>query len=274
MLPGEPCSHVNREMYGCDNPVAFITGSTADRVGRRIAEYFLAAGFRVVVHAHHAEASRIESLQQLSNGRADLLLQGSVDDAACVEGWTSAIWAALGRCDVVVNSAAIWDPIPLEKITPADFQRYLNVNALGTALVCQKFGLALAKQSSGGAIINIGDWAIKRPYRDFAAYFPSKAAVKAITESMAVELATRNPRVRVNAILPGPVKLAEGITDARRQQIVNECLLKREGSADDVAHAAVFLATSPFVTGVSLPIDGGRSIYAGPAADPVAHPDA
>jgi pteridine reductase len=121
--------------------------------------------------------------------------------------------------------------------------------------------------------VNIGDWAVVRPYRDFAHYFLSKGSIGALTKSMAIELACRNPRIRVNAVLPGPVKMAAGISEQRVQKIVSECLLRREGTADDVAQAVLFLATSPFVTGICLPVDGGRSIYAGPSADPIAHPD-
>jgi pteridine reductase len=93
-----------------------------------------------------------------------------------------------------------------------------------------------------------------------------------MTRSLAVELACRNPRVRVNAVLPGPVMLAEGISEERRQEIIEDCLLKRLGTARDVAEAVYFLATSPFVTGVCLPVDGGRTIYSGSGSDSVAHP--
>ncbi len=269
MKPGTDFQSCWKELYGCDAPVAFITGSASDRVGRRIAEYFDSAGFRTVLHGHRSV--------QDDDRRSDddqMVLAGDLQDADVVASWLPKIIQRFGRVDCVINSAAIWDPKPLEEVTPQDWDAYWKVNARGTALVCQHFGLHMVTQESGGCIINIGDWATRRPYRDFASYFPSKAAVRTITESMAVELATRNSRIRVNAILPGPVKLADNISDEQRLKIVNECLLRSEGSADDVASAAIFLASSPFVTGVCIPVDGGRSIYAGPSADPVAHPDA
>jgi pteridine reductase len=274
MPVGESKRERNERLFGTPTPVAFLTGSVA-RVGRCVAEFFLHESFRVIFHAH-------KNPDQARAGLADLkvkpdewhLLSGPVQDESTVEAWRDEAVSRFGRVDVLVNSAAIWDPKPLETTMAADFMRHFEINTLGSALTCKHFGLLMTQQASGGAIINIGDWAICRPYRDFAGYFPSKGAIDTLTQSMAVELAIRNPRVRVNAVLPGPVLLADNVSQAQREKIRGESLLQREGTADDVAAAIVFLATSPFVTGVCLPVDGGRSIYAGPAADSIAHPTA
>ena len=273
MLPGESIPDRNQRLFEISDPVAMVTGSGADRVGRRIAEHLLAQGFRLVFHSHQPSADADEFVNGVrKSGRECMLVWGSVEDEPQVVKWREQIVHSYQRIDLLVNSAAIWDPKPLEATTAADFKKYFEVNTLGAALSCKHMGLQMSEQASGGAIVNIGDWAIRRPYRDFAAYFSSKGALETLTHSMAVELATRNPRVRVNAVLPGPVKLADNISEERRDQIVAECLLQREGTADDVAWAVLFLATSPFVSGVCLPVDGGRTIYAGPSADPVAHP--
>lgn len=251
-----------------------VTGSGAPRVGQSIAREFHQQGFAIVVHARSSvdEAEKFAGDLRGHGGQA-MVVAGDVADETCVARWRSQVIERFGRIDVLVNSAAIWDPIALESVGADDFERYFRVNTLGTALTCQRLGLQMVKQASGGAIINIADWAIQRPYCDFAAYFPSKGAIVELTRAMAVELATRNPRIRVNAILPGPVLLAEAVSPRKRREVVNQCLLRREGTAEDVASAATFLATSPFITGVCLPVDGGRSIYAGPAADAIAHPD-
>ncbi len=267
------CREVNNRVFGLESPVVLVTGSGSARVGRCIAEHFREAGFRVVLHAHQAVAEAQQLLSRWDHQGPDAaLLVGDVSDEQQVIQWRAQVEAKFGRLDVLVNSAAIWEPAALEQLTARDFEHFFRVNALGTALMNQQFGLLMTQQERGGAIINLGDWSTIRPYRDFAAYFPSKSAVVSITQSMAVELATRNPNVRVNAILPGPVLLADAVNDERRQRIINECLLKREGTPEDVARAAFFLATSPFVTGVCLPVDGGRTIYAGMSADPIAHP--
>lgn len=263
----------NKLHFGIENPVALVTGSGGPRVGRCIAQRFRDAGFRVILHAHQSVAVAGALIEQWRADGFDCdLIKGDVADEDQVQNWRKEVEAGYGRVDVLVNSSAIWEPKPLEQQRAADYEQFFRINALGMALMNQHFGLLMTEQPCGGAIINIGDWATNRPYCNFAAYFPSKSAVVGITQSMAVELATRNPRVRVNAILPGPVLLAEEIDAKRRQRIISECLLQRAGTPDDVAHAAMFLATSPFVTGICVPVDGGRTIYAGPSADAIAHP--
>jgi len=176
-----------------------------------------------------------------------------------------------GRVDLLVNSAAIWQSQRFETTRPEDLRRHFEVNVLGSFLTAQHFGLQMVTQPTGGAIVQLGDWAVARPYIDFAAYFQSKGAIETMTLSLAIELASRNPRVRVSSVLPGPVLLAPEVSDLQAQRIVQDSLLKRSGTAEDVAEAVYFLATSPFITGVCLPVDGGRSIYSGPAADAAAY---
>jgi pteridine reductase len=120
----------------------------------------------------------------------------------------------------------------------------------------------MAEQDSGGAIVNLGDWATRRPYRNYGAYFVSKGAIATLTRLFAVELA---PRVRVNAVLPGPVMLPENLSEKERQRSIAGTLLKREGRPENVAQAVSFLLRNDFVTGVCLPVDGGRTI--GPASE-------
>lgn len=258
---------------GDNSPVAFITGSAADRVGRRIARRFLDAGYRVVFHSHRGDDAAKEFIDLLRNqGHTVKLCTGAIEIQQNVVSWLDEVLSQWQRIDVLVNSAAIWDPKPLEQVTPDDLQRNFEVNTMGTFLTSQHFGLAMVSQPSGGAIIQIGDWACIRPYADFAAYFVGKSAIETMTRSLAVELALRNPNIRVNAVLPGPVLLAPGIGQQAQQAIIQQSLLKRAGTAEDVSEAVYFLATSSFITGVCLPVDGGRSIYAGPGTDPAAHP--
>lgn len=266
-------SKKSQQLFETDNPVAFVTGSAADRVGRQIASLLMDNGFHVAHHGHSknsASESYVQSLMQ--QGQDTLLCVGAVEDENNVKQWLEQVQSRWGRIDVVVNSAAIWDPIKLERTTVADLNRNFQVNAIGSFLVAQHFGLAMVAQPTGGAIVQIGDWATQRPYVDFAAYFLGKGTIETLTRSMAIELAGRNPRVRVNAVLPGPVLLANGISSEREQRIIEQCLLRRSGTAQDVAEAVLFLATSPFITGVCLPVDGGRTIFAGPGTDHQAHP--
>ena len=265
---------LRHQVFGTDRPVVFVTGSSAPRVGRVIAENFLQAGYRVVLHAHHVETSLPSEIESLRSSGDDVdFVSGAIEQEENVQCWVQHILRSRGRIDVVVNSAAVWQPQPLEQLSAAEVEHAFRINTLGPTLVAKHFGLAMVKQISGGVVINIGDWAVVRPYKDFAHYFVSKGAIETLTTTMAVELANRNPRVRVNAVLPGPVLLAEGISVERQQQIIAHSLVKRAGTPMDVARAVLFLAENSFLTGVCLPVDGGRSIYAGPSVDPHAHPE-
>src|ERR1700747_2213182 len=141
----------------------------------------------------------------------------------------AATLARFGRIDALVNCAAGWKSKRLEEVGAADVREHWEANALGTFLCAQHVGLAMARQAEGGCIVNLGDWAEARPYLNYAAYFPSKGAVPALTRCLAVELGTRNPRVRVNCILPGPVLFPPEVTESERQQVVQATLTRRAG---------------------------------------------
>ncbi len=260
-------------LFETERPVAWVTGSAANRVGRAIAKRFAAHGYRIVLHANHsiADGHRLVEIWNQA-GVETMLISGAIEDESTVNGWIEQIFDRFGRLDVLTHAAAVWEPMSLEETSSQLVIEQLMSNTVGAFLCAQKAGLAMVKQSTGGSIVMIGDWALSRPYRDFAAYFTSKGTIPTMTRSLAVELAERNPRVRVNAVMPGPVLLADGIPDEAQQAILRQCLLRRSGTADHVARAAVFLAEHEFITGVCLPVDGGRSIYAGSIADAIAHP--
>ena len=244
-------------------PVALVTGA-ARRVGRCIAETLSGRGYRMVMHANRSIESARELAQTMSDaGPQAIALSADLTDERALAEMIRRAHDHFGRIDVLVNSAAVWEPLPLEQVTAADVRRHLEVNTVATFVCCQRVGLIMAGQPAGGAIVNLGDWAIARPYPGYAAYFPSKGAIPALTRSMAVELASRNPRVRVNAILPGPVMLPADMPADERTAAIAGTLVKREGHPRHVADAVVFLVENDFVTGVCLPVDGGRSVYAG-----------
>jgi len=249
--------------FGCDHPVALITGSGAPRVGRAIAEHLASLGCRIALHANRSTAEAQSAAEQLQQRYQEtLVVSGDLQDAADVDAMVQQVTDAFGRVDILVNSAAIWSPLPLEQVTAEALRRYFDINAVGSFLLAKAAGLIMVQQPCGGVIINISDWATVRPYLDHAAYFPSKGAIETMTRSLAVELGRRNGRVRVNCIQPGPVLLADEIDEAKRNRLTSSMLLGRIGTPHEVAHAAQFLCENAFVTGVLLPVDGGRSIYA------------
>jgi len=241
--------------------VAFVTGSGAPRVGRVVAEHLAARGYAVVLHANSSVEQAAQAVAEFERqGTPAMTVSGPVDDEAGVRGWIATIVERFGRLDVLVNSAAIWESKPLEEVTADDVRRHFDVNTLGTFLCCQHAGLQMAQQPEGGAIVNIGDWATSRPYADYAAYFPSKGSVPTLTRMFAAELARRNPRVRVNAVLPGPVMLPADLPAAEREAAIAGTLVRREGSPQNVAQAVLALVENEFITGACLPVDGGRTI--------------
>lgn len=241
--------------------VALVTGSGARRVGRAVVEAFAARGDAVVVHAHRSwDEARSYVAELERRGVAALAVRGDLRDEAAVERIVDEALARFGRIDALVNGAAVWNPKPLEEVRAADVVEHFEINALGTFLACRRVGLQMVAQPEGGAIVNVGDWATRRPYAGYAAYFVSKGSIATMTRMFAVELAARNPRVRVNAVLPGPVMLPPTLSAEERADAVAGTLVRREGSPENVAQAVLSLVDNLFITGVCLPVDGGRTI--------------
>jgi pteridine reductase len=260
-------------VYGTHHPVAFVTGSGSKRVGRSVALHLARRGYKLAIHCRTA-TSEAEALaaEIHSLGSDALCLVGQVQDESTVEEWMTKIVSRFGRLDLLVNCAAIWEPKSIESTTVDDVRFHFDTNVLGTFLCSQKAGLQMVTQSHGGCILMVGDWAIEHPYQNFSAYFVSKGSIPTLTKSLAIEFAARNPRIRVNAIAPGPILYADGVDDQTKETILQQCLLKRHGSVEDLAEGVSFLAESPFITGVVLPIDGGRTLGTSGNSDAPAHP--
>lgn len=250
------------QLFGTPHPVALVTGSGAPRIGNCVARALAQRGYRLAIHAHTSLADAQTTGDELGAGSGDaIVLSADLRNEVETRQLVDRVQHHFGRLDVLVNCAAIWEAKAFEEIAAGDVRAHWEVNTLATFVCCQQAGLLMVKQATGGAIVNIGDWAVVRPYRDHAAYFPSKGAIPTLTRNFAVELAARNPQVRVNAVLPGPVTLPHDLSEDQRQAAINSTLVKRAGSPQNVAHAVVFLLENDFVTGVNLPVDGGRTIY-------------
>jgi pteridine reductase len=244
--------------------VALVTGSGKKRVGAAVADALAAAGYHVAVHFRTSATEAAETVAGLkTHGVEAEAFAADLSSGGAVRGLVAEVIQRFGRIDVLVNAAAIWESKRLEEVTEDDVKRHFEVNALGTFLMCQQVGLQMVKQPEGGVIVNVGDWAEVRPYLNYAAYFPSKGAVTTLTRCLAVELGSRNPNVRVNCVLPGPVMLPPDLPEAERKEAIAATLVKREGSPANVAKAVLAFVQNDFVTGACLPVDGGRTVYAG-----------
>jgi pteridine reductase len=244
--------------------VALITGSGKRRVGNVVALALAERGYDIALHYRHSADAAQDTVAQLQTlGVRVAAFQADVAKEAEVVRLFEQVQAAFGRLDVLVTSAATWERKTLEETTADDVRRQFDVNTLGTFLCCQRAGLRMVEQVTGGVIVMIGDRAIERPRENYAAYYASKGAIPTLTRTFAIELAKRNPAIRVNCIQPGPVMAPDNPSAHEIQGAVAGTLLKRLGRPENVAQAVLFFVENDYVTGVCLPVDGGRTIGTG-----------
>jgi pteridine reductase len=236
--------------------VVLVTGA-ARRVGATLAAAFHAAGARVAVHYRGSKAEADARVAEFNAARADSAraFQADLSDPAACETLIATVVRAFGRLDVLVNNASSFYPTPVGSITPDQFDDLIGSNLRAPLFLAQAAAPELGKRE--GLILNIADIHGLKPLSQHVVYCSAKAALIMLTRSLAREL---GPTVRVNAIAPGPVLWPESGVDAElRRGIVERTALKRAGTPEDVAKAALFFATdAPFVTGEVLAVDGGR----------------
>jgi pteridine reductase len=240
---------------------ALVTGSGRQRVGYVVAKHLARLGYDIAIHYHESESAAIENSREIiSMGVQSRPFRADVTNEAEVEKLVADVTKELGSLDVLVTTSSIWNAIEFEKVTADDVLRSFRVNTLGTWLCCRHAGMQMVSQADGGAIVTVGDSLIDHPYVDHAAYFIAKGSIPALTKACAVELASRNPNVRVNCIEPGPVMFPEDLSAEKRQAAVNSTLVKQANCPTAVAMAVELLISNPMLTGVTLPVDGGRNV--------------
>jgi pteridine reductase len=235
-----------------------VTGA-ARRVGAAIARKLHGAGANVLLH-YKTSAREAESLaREFNDTRAGSArtLQADLLDVNQLAPLIDAGVAAFGRLDILVNNASTFYPTPMGTISANDWDDLMGTNVKAPLFLSQAAAAALRR--SAGLIINLVDIHASRPLKQFAVYCTAKAALVMLTRSLARELA---PEVRVNGIAPGPIMWPDDAPDAEtKAKIISQTLLQRQGSPDDVARTALFLATdAPYITGQILTVDGGRSV--------------
>ncbi len=240
--------------------VAVVTGASKG-IGASIAKHLAAEGAAVVVNYASSKAGADKVVAEITGkGGKAVAIQADVAKKADVDRLFAESKKAFGALDILVNNAGIYEFVPLEGVTEEHFHRQFNLNVLGLILTTQEgvkqFGPA------GGSIVNISSVASSAAPPTGSVYSATKAAVDAVTKSLAKELGPRN--IRVNAINPGMVETegvhSAGIADSDfRKQVEATTPLGRIGQPQDIAAAAVFLASadSAWITGETLVIAGG-----------------
>jgi NAD(P)-dependent dehydrogenase (short-subunit alcohol dehydrogenase family) len=239
-----------------DDRIALVTGA-ARRLGRIIALDFARRGWRVGIHyrASTAEASELVAEIEREGGRA-AAFAADLDRIDAPEKLIAACSAALGPPTCLVNNAARFEHDTLATLDASTWQTHLDVNLRAPIFLTKAFAAALPDGSEGN-VVNLIDQKVLRPDPDYFSYTLAKAALWTATQTMAQALA---PRIRVNAVAPGPVFQNEGQSQSAFELEFRATLLQEAVSPEDVVAAIRFLLDTPSITGQMIALDGGQHL--------------
>ena len=242
------------------SPVALITGA-AQRIGAVIARTLHDAGYRVLIHYRGSAAAADQLADELNQRRSDsaLTLQADLDDMGQVTTLAEQAVAAFGQLDLLVNNASSFFPTPVDTSTQQQWDQLINSNLRAPYFLSSTLAPMLRQQQ--GVIINLVDIHAQRGLEGYAIYSMAKAGLQMMTISLAKELA---PEIRVNGVSPGAILWPEAdaaLSDSEKQALLAKVPLQRTGSPQDIANTVLFLASSSYISGQILAVDGGRSIH-------------
>jgi 3-oxoacyl-[acyl-carrier protein] reductase/pteridine reductase len=241
-------------MLSLKGKTALVTGA-AKRIGRSLALALATEGADVAITYRSSEAEAQETVNAIKKlgGRATAVYC-DLGDPACVRGSVDAAIGELGRIDLLVNNAGMFETLPLESITLEQWDAMLNTNTRGPFLMAQAAHAELKQRQ--GRIVNIGSLGGLHPWATHGHYCVSKAALHMLTKTMAKAWA---PEITVNCVAPGMI--VNGEVDPGYEHFVEKTPMQRNGTPEDVAAAVLFFATGPrFITGQVLTVDGGLGL--------------
>jgi NAD(P)-dependent dehydrogenase (short-subunit alcohol dehydrogenase family) len=241
------------------NTVALITGGK--RIGLVVAQALAARGADVALTYARSRTEAEQGADSVrAAGRRALVVQADLSSTDSGAAAVEQVAASLGRLDILIHMASVYAQRPFDTLQPADWDAVLNVD-LRAAFLCAHAAAPHMRKQGGGRIITFSDWiaASRRPrYKGFLAYYVAKAAVIALTEALALELAADN--ILVNAIAPGPIVAPPGTTDEEARAVEQATPLVRWGGEGEIVKAVLALIDSDFITGETLRVDGGRHV--------------
>jgi 3-oxoacyl-[acyl-carrier protein] reductase len=240
--------------------VAIVTGSSKG-IGASIAKHLAAAGASVVVNYSSSKTDGDKVVAEITKaGGKAVAVQANLSKPADIERLFDEGKKAFGKIDILVNNAGIFEFLPIEQVTTEHFHRQFDLNVLGLILASQQAVKHFS--TSGGSIINISSVVATLAPPNGSVYSATKAAVNAVTRSLAQELGPC--KIRVNSVNPGMVETegfhSAGIAESDfRKEVEKTTPLRRIGQPSDIAPAVVFLASddAAWLTGESLYISGG-----------------
>ncbi len=239
--------------------VALITGGA--RIGRTVAEELARRGSDVALTYRGSRESAEETATGVRKlGARAFTVRADFAEAGAAAAAVRAVQGELGRLDILVCMASLYERTPLAELGEGPWRANLDANLKSVYLLALE-AAPLMKAQGGGRVVNFADWlpASGRPrYRGYLPYYVSKAGVVGLTESLALELA---PSILVNAIAPGPILKPPGFSDKADREVKKVTPLGRWGGPLEIARAVLFLVETEFVTGETLRVDGGRHLY-------------
>jgi NAD(P)-dependent dehydrogenase (short-subunit alcohol dehydrogenase family) len=233
-----------------------ITGGA--RIGQVVARDLATRGcsLALIYKSSREAAENTASIARAAGVNAAVLQADAVDESQVRAAVARAV-KSLGRLDILINMASLYVKTP--NPTGTDWSAALDSNAK-SAFLFSTYAAPIMKKNGGGRIVNFSDWlpASGRPhYKDYTPYYTSKAAVAALTQSLALEFA---PDILVNAIAPGPILAPPDLTPEENARVLEATALAKWGGAEEIAKAVLFLIDTDFVTGECIRVDGGRHL--------------
>lgn len=236
--------------------VALITGGA--RIGQVVARALASRGCSLALtYRGSRKAAEATASEAIAAGVKAVVLRADAVDESQVRAAALETAHTLGRLDILINMASLYARTP--DASSSDWSAALDSNAK-SAFMFSIHAAPIMKKNGGGRIVNFSDWlpASGRPhYKDYTPYFTSKAAVAALTQSLAVEFA---PDILVNAIAPGPILAPADLTPEENSRVIEATPLARWGGAEEIAKAVLFLVDTEFITGECIRVDGGRHL--------------
>lgn len=232
-----------------------VTGA-GRRLGREIAVALGARGMHVGVHYGHSAAGARETAASIERvgGRA-VCFQADLTEPDAPAALVESAVQALGRLDVLVNSAAVMVRTPVGEVMPGEWDSIFAINLRAPFFLSQAAAPHLAGRQ--GAIVNLADLAAFETWPGYVPHGVSKAGVVQMTRALARVLA---PDVRVNAVAPGTVLLPEAWPEDAAKRLAETTPMRRHGAPEDVTRTVIFLLESDYITGETIVVDGGRHI--------------
>ncbi len=255
--------HSNFSTPSGTTPVALVTGA-GQRIGREIALYLVAQGWRVAVHYRHSATEAAETVaaaQALAGtpGAAEAFAADLADEAACNE-LPHTVHRVMGRLDAVVNNASLFEHDDVASFSYAAMDRHWRANTAPAIVLARALHRLQPVASPGvtaSVVVNLLDQKLFNPNPDHLSYTLSKAALQAATTMLAMALA---PRVRVCGVAPGVTLLSGDMNSAEFAASHQMTPLRRSSTPQDVARAVHYLLESPAITGTTLLVDGGQHL--------------